>query len=144
MEPAAELCQRDRELACPTLSCLQTITEMAPSRRPGLTLITRKAAPDDPMAALIWTAVPVEYCSPEMLAFRSTADPLRAADNAMFAPRGMPRSNHPEHPIMRHWLAGGVVLFGYVSLRATEHAKKLLDSVYYITRSGRIALRPPE
>jgi hypothetical protein len=40
-------------------------------------VIVQKAPPGDRIAALIWTAVPVEHCTPEMLAFRGTAEPMR-------------------------------------------------------------------
>jgi hypothetical protein len=94
------------------------------------------------MAALIWTAVPVEYCTPEMLAFRGKAEPMRVADNAMWGGDGLPRSDHPGHPTIRHWQAGGIVLFGYVSAQAAKHARELLSAVY-VARSGRVAVRDP-
>lgn len=115
---------------------------MAPPRRPGLTIMMQSAPPDDPMEALIWTAVPIDLCTPEMLAFRATAEPMRADDNAMWSRDGLPRSDHPEHPTIRHWQAGGVVLFGYVSSDAARHAKELLGDIY-IARSGRVAVRDP-
>jgi hypothetical protein len=115
---------------------------MAPQRRPGLTMIVQKVPPGDPAAALIWTAVPVEHCTSEMLAFRRTAEPMRVADDAVRSSDGLPRSDLPEHPTIQHWQAGGVVLFGYASLRAAKYAEELLSAVY-IARSGRIAVRDP-
>jgi hypothetical protein len=115
---------------------------MAPPRRPGLTIVMQKAPPDDPMAVLIFTAVPVEHCTPEMLAFRATAEPIRAEDNAWFSREGLPRSDSSDHLTIRHWHAGGVALFGYASAGGAHYAKELLDAVY-IANSGRLAVRGP-
>ena len=93
---------------------------MAPPRRPGLTVILRQAPRCDPMMALIWSAVPLEHCTPEMLAYRKKAEPLRVRDNVVWGWEGMPRSDHAEHPTICHWQAGGVVLFGYSSLKALK------------------------
>jgi hypothetical protein len=103
-------------------------------------MIVLKAPPGDAMAALIWTAVPVDHCTPEMQTFRATAEPMRVNDNAWQSWEGLPRSDLPEHLTVRHWQAGGVVLFGYVSFEAARHAKDLLAAVY-IARSGRLAVR---
>jgi hypothetical protein len=115
---------------------------MAPPCRPGLTIIVQKAPPDDPTVVLIWTAVPVEHCTPEMLSFRDAADPLRAEDNAWRGYYGLPYNDYPRHPAIRHWQAGGVVIFGYKSEEAARYAKDVLAGVY-IARSGRIAVREP-
>jgi hypothetical protein len=114
---------------------------MAPPRRPGLTVIVQKAPPGDRMAVVIWTAVPVEHCTPEMVVFRRTAEPLRH-DDATCSRLGLPGSDLPEHPTIQHWQAGGIVLFGYDSVWAVRCARRLLAAVY-IARSGRIAVRDP-
>jgi hypothetical protein len=75
-----------------------------------------------------------------MLAFRAIAEPMRAEDNAWISREGLPRSDLPDHPTIRQWQAGGVVLFGYVSAEAARYAKELLGAVY-ITLSGRLAVR---
>jgi len=92
------------------------------------------------MAALIWSAVPAELCTREMLAFRRSAEPMRVNDNAYFSREGLPRSDNPEHPTIRYWQAGGVVLFGYASAEAARYARDMLSAVY-IGRSGRVAVR---
>jgi hypothetical protein len=115
---------------------------MAPPRRPGLTILVRSAPADDDMVVLIWTAVPVECCSPQMREFRRSAQPLRVADNATWGRNGLPAGDHPEHPTIRHWQLGGVVLFGYDSEWRARYAAGQLAS-FYVARSGKVAHRDP-
>ncbi len=95
---------------------------------------------DDPMTVVLWTAVPVELCSPAMLAFRASAEVLRVNDNAVRGGDGMPVSNHPDNPTLQHWQAGGAVVFGYGSSRAIAYARRLLERVY-VTEQGGVAVR---
>jgi len=92
------------------------------------------------MTLLLWTAVPVEFCSPSMLAFRQSADVLRVSDNATRGGDGLPASNHEGNPTLQHWQAGGVAIFGYGSSRALKYAHQLLGRVY-ITETGGVAVR---
>lgn len=92
------------------------------------------------MAVLLFAALPVEHCTPGMLSFRASAEPMRVSDNARYSRDGLPWSDNPEHLTIQHWQAGGVVLFGYVSLEAARHGKQLLEAVY-VARSGRVAVR---
>lgn len=113
---------------------------MAPPRRPGLTIVSRKAPAGDTAVALILTAVPVEHCTAAMLAFRAGAEAMRVPDDAVVGHEGMPISNHPANPTMQHWQAGGVVVFGYTAAGAVGHARRLLERVY-ITEAGGVAVR---
>ena len=113
---------------------------MAPPRRPGLTIHTQVAPPGDAMVVLVWTAVPMEHCTPEMLAFRASSNPLRASHDALRGVDGLPRSDGTGNPTMQHWQSGGVVLFGYSSSRAAQYARRTLERVY-LGQAGRIAVR---
>lgn len=113
---------------------------MAPPRRPGLTILPQKAPAGDTAVALIWTVVPVEHCTPAMLAFRATAEVLRVPDDAVFSYDGLPCSDYPRNPTMQHWQRGGAVLFGFSSSKTMKHGRWMLDRVY-IARSGQLAVR---
>lgn len=51
---------------------------------------------------VIWAAVPVKHRILAMLAFHGVAEVLRMLDGAVFSRDGLPRSNHPANPTMRH------------------------------------------
>ena len=115
---------------------------MAPPRRPGLTVILQRSPDGDPAKVLLWTAVPTEHCSAEMLKFRGRAAPMRTEDDAMWGGSGLPCSDHARHPTMMYWQAGGVVLFGYKLLWALRRAQVRLAAIY-IGRSGQVLVRDP-
>jgi len=74
---------------------------MAPARRPCLTILLNEAPADDAMAALLWTAVPVKHCTPEMRDFRAQSEPLRVSDSAASSHEGLPRSDNAGHPTIQ-------------------------------------------
>lgn len=115
---------------------------MAPLRRPGLAIMSQKAPAGDTAVALIFTAIPVEHCTPAMLAFRASGEAMRVPDNATVGHEGMPISNNPENPTLQHWQAGGVVVFGYTVAGALAHARRLLERIY-LTEAGGVAVRRP-
>ena len=85
---------------------------------------------------LIFAAVPVEHCTAAMLAFRTGGEAMRVPDDALVGHEGMPISSNPENPTLRHWQAGGVVVFGYTTADALEEAQQRLEQVY-VTEAGR-------
>lgn len=89
---------------------------MAPPRKPGLTIMPQKAPAGDTAAVLIFAAVPVKHCTAAMLAFRESTEPMRVPDDALVGHEGMPISNNPANPTLRHWQTGGVVVFGYTTV----------------------------
>ena len=102
--------------------------------------MSQMASAGDTAVALIWTAVPVEHCTPAMLAFRATVEALRVPDDAVFSRDGLPCSDHPRNPTMQHWQRGVVVLFGFNSSRTMKHGGWMLDRIY-IAQSGQLAIR---
>lgn len=113
---------------------------MAPPRRPSLTIMSQKAPASDTAAVLIFAAVPMEHCTAAMLAFRAGREAMRVPDDALVGREGMPISNNPENPTLRHWQAGGVVVFGYTTADVLGDARRRLEQVY-ITEAGGVAVR---
>lgn len=89
---------------------------------------------------LIFAAVPVGHCTAAMLAFRASAEAMRVPDDATVGHEGLPISNNPENPTLRHWQAGGVVVFGYTTADALGDARRRLEQVY-VTEAGGVAVR---